>query len=69
MNQVTPDTLVESILDMPGAISYCVKNGVSLFTCSGGYPCSLGKLLAARGVPDPEGFIAGLNAFLSTYQP
>jgi hypothetical protein len=41
-----------------------VKNGVSLFTCSGGYPCSLGRLLADRGVPDPDGFIVGLNAYL-----
>jgi hypothetical protein len=64
MEPITRDTLVEKIMDMPGAISYCVKNGVSLFTCSGGYPCSLGRLLADRGVPDPDGFIVGLNAYL-----
>jgi len=58
---ITKDTLVEEVLDMPGAISYCIKKGVSPFTCSGDYPRSIGFLLEARKVEDPDGFIAGLN--------
>lgn len=62
---VTPDTLVEEVLDRPGVIAYCIKNGITPFTCSGDYPCSLGKLLETRKHPDPDGFIAGLNALLA----
>ncbi|QLA14799.1 hypothetical protein [Desulfolutivibrio sulfoxidireducens] len=69
MDHITRDTLVETILEIPGAIAYGIQNGVSFFTCSGGYPCSLGKLLADRGIADPEGFIAGLNAHLETKSP
>ncbi len=58
---ITKDTPVESILDLPGVIAYCIKNGVSPYTCAGSYPLTLGKLLETRRVPDPEGFIQGLN--------
>ena len=59
---ITKDTLVEEVLDTPGAVSYCIKNGVSPFTCSGDYQSSIVELLTARKIADPDGFIAGLNA-------
>ena len=61
---IDKDTMVEDLLELPGVIAYCVKNGVSPFTCSGGYPQSLGKLLEIRKIPDPESFIKGLNELL-----
>jgi hypothetical protein len=60
---------VERLVDTPGVLTYCIRNGVSLFSCSGGYPCSLGRLLDARKVPDQDAFIAGLNAFLRDNPP
>lgn len=58
---VTMDTPAEEVLNLPGAMTYCVKNGVSPFSCAGDYPGSIGELLARRNVKDPAGFIAGLN--------
>jgi len=66
---ITKDTPVEEILDLPGAIAYCIKNGVSPFACSGGFPRGLGKLLELRKVPDPDGFIVGLNDLVNKNTP
>ncbi|WP_207259785.1 hypothetical protein [Desulfovibrio sp. Huiquan2017] len=62
--QVTAETMVEDMLGIPGVITYCIQRGFSPYQCSGSYPCSLGKLLDVRNIPNPEEFIAGLNAFL-----
>jgi hypothetical protein len=64
MPEITRDTPVEEILDLPGVINYCIKNGVSPFACSGAYPCGLGQLLEVRKVADPDAFIAGLNELI-----
>ena len=61
---VTRDTLVEDLLDRPGVITSCIRHGFSPYVCSGSYPSSIGRLLEARDVPDPDGFLAGLSAFL-----
>jgi hypothetical protein len=66
---VTKDTLGEEILKLPGVVTYFIMNGVTPFTCSGEYPCSLGKLLETRNLPDPDGFIAGLNRHLEQNPP
>lgn len=62
---VTMDTPAEEVLNLPGAMTYCVKNGVSPFSCAGEYPGSIGELLRRRNVKNPEGFIAGLNELAS----
>jgi hypothetical protein len=61
---ITRNTQVEEIVTIPGVISYFIERGVSPITCSGAYPQSLGRLLEIKKVPDPDGFIEGLNAFL-----
>lgn len=66
---ITKDSLVEEVLNLPGAVSYCVRHGVSAFSCSGEFPCTLGRLLEIRKVGDPEAFIAGLNALLESPPP
>ena len=62
---ITKDTPVEEFIDMPGVVAYCVKNGVSPYSCSGDYPCDLGTLLTRGKVGDPDGFIKGLNAVVA----
>jgi len=61
---ITRDTPVEEFIEKPGVIAYCVKNGVSPYSCSGDYPCSLGRLLETAKLADADGFIAGLNDVL-----
>lgn len=62
---VTRDTQVEEIMQVPGVVSYFIERKVSPISCSGPYPQPLGKLLELKKVPDPDAFIAGLNAFLA----
>ena len=62
---ITLDTKVEEIMKIPGVIAYCIKNGVSLITCSDVFPDTLGKLLEIKKAPDPEAFVEKLNAYLS----
>ena len=62
--EITRDTPVEELLEVPGAQAFCIQHGFPLFTCSGGFTSSLGKLMDLRKVPDQEAFLAGLNAFL-----
>jgi len=61
---VDRDTLVEDIVNIPGIVSYCLQQGVSLITCDGAFPQTLGRLLEIKKVHDPDAFIAGLNVFL-----
>lgn len=63
--QVTKDTMVEDIFQIPGVMQYCLENRVSLFSCAGAYPQSIGSLLAKKNIQDPDGFIEGLNKFLA----
>lgn len=60
--KVTKDTPVVEVLRLPGAVSYCVLHGVTVFSCSGEYPCTMGRLLELRKVQDPDAFLSGLNA-------
>lgn len=66
---ITRNTPAEAILDIPGVIAYCIGKGVSPYTCSGDYTQSLGRLLELRDVPDPDGFIAGLNRLAAARRP
>jgi hypothetical protein len=59
---ITAQTPVDTVLDLPGAMTYCIRNGISPFSCAGDYPGSIGELLRRKNAPDPDGFIAGLNA-------
>jgi hypothetical protein len=61
---ITRNTQVEEIVKLPGIISYCIEQGVSLITCDGAFPQTLGRLLEIKKVPDPDGFINSLNAYL-----
>jgi len=63
---ITADTPVDEVLDLPGAMTYCIRNGISPFSCAGDYPGSIGELLRRKNAPDPEGFIAGLNELART---
>jgi len=62
---ITQDTQVEDIVKIPGVVLYCIQHGVSLVTCSGAFPQTIGRLLEIKKVPDPEAFIDGLNVFLN----
>lgn len=61
---ITLDTKVEEITSIPGIVSYCILNGVSLITCSDVFPDTIGKLLETKKVVDTEAFIRGLNVYL-----
>ena len=63
---VTRDTLVEDIVDIDGVFEYCLGQRVSLISCSGTFPQTLGRLLEIKRVENPDAFIAGLNTFLQT---
>lgn len=63
--QVSRDTPVETLLEIPGAQAFCIRRGFPLFTCSGEFTASLGRLLDLRKVPDQDAFLAELNAFLA----
>ncbi|EFL52912.1 hypothetical protein DesfrDRAFT_0542 [Solidesulfovibrio fructosivorans JJ]] len=62
---ITKETPVEEFVDKPGVVAYCIKNGVSPYSCSGDFPCDLGTLLKLGKVSDPEAFIKGLNDLLA----
>ncbi len=66
---ITRTTAAEAILEIPGVIAYCIRHGVSPYTCHGDYAQSLGRLLELRDVPDPDGFIAGLNRLAAKRRP
>ena len=61
---ITKDTPVEDIVKIPGMVTYFIMNGVSLVTCSGAFPQTLGRLLEIKKVSDPDAFIKGLNDYL-----
>ncbi len=61
---ITRNTQVEEIVKIPGIISYFIEHGVSPITCDGAFPQTIGRLLEIKKVPDPDGFINGLNAYL-----
>lgn len=61
---VTLDTPVEEVLQVPGALAWCLQNRVSLFSCYGAFPSSLGRLLTLKGVADPARFVEELNRAL-----
>lgn len=62
---ITKETPVEEFIEKPGVVAYCVKNGVSPYSCSGDFPCDLGTLLARGKVKDADAFIKGLNAVVT----
>lgn len=61
---ITRDTLVEDIVKIPGLVTYFIQNGVSLISCSGVFPQTIGRLLEIKKVPHPDAFIERLNIFL-----
>ncbi len=63
--KVTKDTMVEDIFQIPGVMQYCLENRVSLFSCAGAYPQSIGCLLDKKNVQDQDAFIEGLNQCLT----
>ena len=58
---VTRETQVEELMKMPGAIAWCVLHGVSLFSCAGAFPGTVGRLLELKLVKDIDGFLRDLN--------
>jgi hypothetical protein len=62
--EITRDTPVATLLEIPGTQTFCIQRGFPLFTCSGEFTASLGRLLDLRKVPDQDRFLADLNAFL-----
>ena len=61
---ITLETPVEEVLQVPGALVWCLQNRVSLFSCHGAFPASLGRLLELKGVGDPAGFVERMNRAL-----
>ncbi len=67
VSAISLNTLVEKMLEeYPEAIEYGIMNGIRFFFCVGTYPTTLGDLLAAKNVPDPQKFVDGLNNYLSS---
>ncbi len=62
---ITADTPIEELMSIPGVIRYFIIHGCPPITCSDTYPGTLGRLLALKKVPDPEGFITGLNRYVT----
>ena len=66
---ITSDMQVEKLMEQyPQAVSYFIQNGVSPISCAGAFPTTLGKLLEMKKVQDIDGFIEGLNDFISKHQ-
>ena len=66
---ITSDMQVEKLMEQyPRAVSYFIQNGVSPISCAGAFPTTLGKLLEMKKVQDIDGFIEGLNDFISKHQ-
>ena len=63
---ITLETKVDEIMNVPGILSYCIRKGVSLITCSDVFPETLGKLLEIKKVPDPKSFVEDLNEYLKS---
>lgn len=55
--------------EYPQSIEYGIMNGVRFMFCVGAYPTTLGDLLNAKNVTDPQKFVDGLNTFLQSYEP
>lgn len=65
METITLNTMVEQMLEQhPAAVEYGIMQGVRFMFCVGAYPTTLGDLLAAKTVADPQAFVDGLNAYL-----
>ena len=63
---ITAETQVEDIIEQyPEAVSYFIQNGINCISCVGPFPTTLGKLLTMKKVEDIDGFIKGLNEFIS----
>jgi hypothetical protein len=62
---ITRDSQVEDLLNLGGAVAWCIQRGVSPFSCSGAFPGTLGRLLELKGVADVDGFIRELNEGLA----
>jgi len=58
---VTRDTPVEELMQIPGIIGWCIHHGVSLFSCAGAFPGTVGRLLELKSVKDIDGFLRDLN--------
>lgn len=63
---ITLETKVEDIINIPGIVSYCIQQGVSLITCSDVFPDTLGKLLELKHVSNPQSFVDELNSHLKS---
>jgi hypothetical protein len=63
---ITLETPVEEVLEVPGAIAWCIRHRVSLVSCSGAFPASLGRLLELKGVPDPQALVDAMNRELGS---
>ena len=61
---ITRNTRVEDIMKIPGIMFYFIERGVSPITSDGAFPRDLGRLLEIKKVPDPDGFIEGVNTYL-----
>ena len=66
---ITRDTQVEDLLQLPGAMAFCIQRRVSPFSCHGAYPDTLGRLLERRGVADIDGFLRDLQAAVASAGP
>jgi hypothetical protein len=70
MKKITLDTLVEDMLNTyPQAIEYGIMHGVRFMFCVGAYPTTIGDLLNAKNIPNPQEFVDGLNNFLQSQEP
>jgi hypothetical protein len=59
---ITANTQVEELMDLyPETITYFIINKVSLISCAGAYPTTLGEMMSAKKVKNIAEFIDGLN--------
>ncbi|MDR3569402.1 MAG: hypothetical protein P4L43_15350 [Syntrophobacteraceae bacterium] len=65
---ITLDSKVEDLVKIPGVLTYCITQGVSLITCSDVFPDTLAKLLEIKKVKEPGTFVARLNDYLQNLQ-
>ncbi len=63
---VTLATPIEELVrEFPESVGFLTRYGIRCLRCGEPFWCTLGELLEAEGISEPEKLLASLNAFLA----
>jgi hypothetical protein len=69
MVTITRDIPVEELVEeYPAAIRFLAERHILCVVCGDVYWGTLGELMAQKDIPDPDGVVAELNAFLAQHR-